>query len=153
VSAKASRAKVAQRVRTIYRLLRDGLSPTEIRQYVEERTDWDIGERQFFEYLSRARALFDEMAKTEREEELGRALARLHNLYGKALNDKDHRQALSVQRELNELLGLYVPKRSELSGRDGKPIQVQEVPIDLSSLSDEELAFLEAIHAKLGTSA
>lgn len=46
-------------------------------------------------------------------------------------------------------LGMFKDK-VELTGKDGGPVQHQNVPPDLSNLSDDELANLEAIAAKLG---
>jgi len=45
-------------------------------------------------------------------------------------------------------LGMFI-ERKEITGKDGAPIQHQALPIDLSALTDEELAALEAIQLKL----
>lgn len=52
-----------------------------------------------------------------------------------------------------ELLGKYrklFTDKVELTGEDGGPIQTQSVPVDLSSLTDEELEQLAKIVAKSG---
>jgi phage terminase small subunit len=46
-------------------------------------------------------------------------------------------------------IGMF-PSKVELTGKDGGPVRHQNVPTDLSNLSDDELAHLEAIAAKLG---
>ena len=48
-------------------------------------------------------------------------------------------------------LGMF-PSKVELTGKDGGPVQHQNVSPDLSNLSDDELSNLEAIAAKLGQS-
>ena len=48
-----------------------------------------------------------------------------------------------IKKRRAEMLGLDAPVR--ISGPDGGPIQVQAVPLDLTTLSDEELATLEKI--------
>ena len=48
-------------------------------------------------------------------------------------------------------LGMF-PSRVELTGKNGGPVQHQNVTPDLSNLSDDELSNLEAIAAKLGQS-
>lgn len=106
MSARATKAVVERRVNVVYKLLLKGFSMQEIIQYVAERTDWDVGERQILTYLARARQLIAAEGKTERAEERGKAIARLNNLFGRALNANDLRQALAVQREINELLAL-----------------------------------------------
>jgi hypothetical protein len=49
-------------------------------------------------------------------------------------------------------LGMF-PSKVELTGKNGAPIQHQAVAPDLSNLSDDELANLEAIAAKIGRAA
>jgi hypothetical protein len=44
-----------------------------------------------------------------RDEQLGKAVKRLEDLYAKSLTAKDTRTALQAQRELNRLLDLYAP--------------------------------------------
>ena len=59
---------------------------------------------------------------------------------------------LAIIKRRMELFGLAAPKRKELSGPDGGPIETQSLHgIDLSRLSDEELELLARIHAKLDT--
>lgn len=106
MSARAPKAVVQRRVNVVYKLLLKGFSMQEIVQYAAERTDWNVGDRQVFKYLARARQMLEAEAKTERAEERGKAVARLNNLFGRALNANDLRQALAVQREINELLSL-----------------------------------------------
>lgn len=48
-----------------------------------------------------------------------------------------------IKKRRAEMLGLDAPVR--ISGPDGGPIQVQSVPLDLTTLSDEELATLKRI--------
>ncbi len=43
----------------------------------------------------------------DRDEMLGTALTRLNDLYARALRQQDEGRALSVQREINRLIGLY----------------------------------------------
>jgi hypothetical protein len=45
-----------------------------------------------------------------RDEQLGKAVMRLDDLYAKSITAQDTRTALQAQRELNRLLGLYSPK-------------------------------------------
>jgi hypothetical protein len=55
---------------------------------------------------------------------------------------------LGISKRRAELLGLAGPKRHEVSGPEGGPIE-----IDLSALSNEELAQLQQIQAKLDAAA
>jgi hypothetical protein len=58
----------------------------------------------------------------------------------------DMKTFVAANRQLAELLGLAAPKRSELSGPDGGPMQHE---VDLSVLSDEELAEYERLERKV----
>lgn len=49
--------------------------------------------------------------------------------------------------ELNKMDGEYAPTRSELTGKDGKPL-IPNPEIDYSALSEEELETLQKLHAK-----
>ncbi len=48
-------------------------------------------------------------------------------------------------------LGMFI-ERKEITGKNGSPIQHQALPVDLSGLTDEELAALESINLKLAGS-
>lgn len=76
-------------------------------------------------------------AKTVRELELGKAIARLDDQYRKADEGGDHRAAAQVEKIRIELLGLQAPKRIEASGPDGGPIAVEGA---LGALEDEIVA-------------
>ena len=58
------------------------------------------------------------------------------------------REALHISKRRSELLGLDAARRQELSGPDGGPIE-----FDLSALSDEELAQLQRLQAKIDAAA
>jgi hypothetical protein len=58
------------------------------------------------------------------------------------------REALHISKRRSELLGLDAPRRQELSGPDGAPLE-----FDLSLLTDEELAQLQRLQEKLDAAA
>ena len=67
-------------------------------------------------------------------------------------DDKAIDRLLGIMKRRMELFGLAAPKRKELSGPDGGPIETRSLhDIELSMLSDEELELLARIHAKLDT--
>jgi len=57
--------------------------------------------------VSEARQRITVAADYARDEQLGKAVMRLDDLYAKSIAAKDTRTALQAQRELNRLLGLY----------------------------------------------
>lgn len=58
---------------------------------------------------------------------------------------KDPRVTIAAIAEANAMQGSYPPKRTELTGKDGGPVQ----HVDLSKVSDEDLDKLEAIFGPL----
>lgn len=60
--------------------------------------------------VAQARKKLTVAADYARDEQLGKAVMRLDDLYAKSIAAKDTRTALQAQRELNRLLGLYSPK-------------------------------------------
>ena len=65
-----------------------------------------ISRRQIERYLTEVRLEFRTAAKFVREEEIGKAVARLETQYRKADLSKDHRGAVLAQKQTNVLLGL-----------------------------------------------
>jgi len=57
--------------------------------------------------VAEARQRITVAADYARDEQLGKAVMRLDDLYAKSIAGKDTRTALQAQRELNRLLGLY----------------------------------------------
>jgi hypothetical protein len=74
--------------------LQQGAAPEEAKQYVAE-----------------ARKRITVAADYARDEQLGKAVIRLDDLYAKSIAAHDTRTALQAQRELNRLLSLYADAR------------------------------------------
>jgi hypothetical protein len=96
--------------------------------------------------MARQEAESDEKTDKLRRLEAARCDRLLVGLWPRALRGDVQaiREALHISKRRSELLGLDAPRRQELSGPDGGPIE-----FDLSALSDEELKILERIQAKL----
>lgn len=118
---KPTRAEQELRITEIYKLLLMRVSRHDILRHVAEKTTWGIKERTIEYLISKANARFEAHAKTIRDLELGKAIAGLSDLYSRAHRVQDYKTCLAAQRELNELLGLYAPKRLEHTGPEGGP--------------------------------
>ncbi len=57
-------------------------------------------------------------------------------------------QAREALADVRAIWGLDAPRKSEVTGKDGGPIQVKQSGMDLSTLSDEELMQLEQLTEK-----
>lgn len=128
--------EIVQRVSDVYVLLLNGTPRRSILQHAA-RT-WGVKTRQADEYIARASAEFDARSAVIYEREHGKALARLDDLYYRAITKGDLKLALDTQRERNKVLGLYAPTRTELTGAAGGPIK----HMDVTKLSDDELRTL-----------
>lgn len=105
-TSKASGAQFEDRVNRVFELLLRGMSRRTLLQYVAEKTDWEVAERTIDSYIAEATRLMVELGKTKREEELGRAIGRLNQLYYQASEGQDFKACLAIQKEINKLLGL-----------------------------------------------
>jgi hypothetical protein len=92
------------------------------------------------------KATLREPADELRELELTRLDAMLLPLWRRVQSgdEKAVDRVLRIMERRARLLGLDAPTRGEISGPEGKPLA-----FDLTGLTDEELALLEVVHAKL----
>jgi len=143
--AKATNAEVIRRTGEVYTMLVKGASSADIVQHAAEK--WGLEERQARQYITKANALLAKQASVKQATEFGKALARLTSLYAASLKLQDYRTCLSVQKEINTLLGLYPPTKTEHTGPDGGAIEQKHsgaVSLDLSSLSTDQLRAIVA---------
>jgi len=92
-----------------------------------------------------------EPADEVRELEIVRLDAALLAIWRRVQSGDDRAidRLLGIMKRRSELLGLAAPKRRELSGPQGGPIETRAEIEDLSMLTAEELAFLAQIRAKV----
>jgi hypothetical protein len=70
-----------------------------------------------------------------------------HTVMEYSVDDAVLARRLAIAKQAAQEMGQWTERR-ELTGKDGKPIQVQQAPPDLSDLTDEELEVLERITAR-----
>jgi len=139
---KTSKAQVLLRLMAIVRIRLDGAKEWDVSEYVreQEQTDgspWKLSkgqtpltDRQIRRYIERADETIAESTESKTLDLLVRHFARRENLYAKAVNAGDIRTALAVLRDEAELRGFYPPRRTELTGKGGGPLQYEHVPTD-----------------------
>jgi hypothetical protein len=97
-------------------LLISGMSAETAEGFCVQQGQTPEGARQI---VSDARKRITVAADFTRDEQLGKAVMRLEDLYAKSLTGQDIRTALQAQRELNRLLSLYSDgPKSESPGDD-----------------------------------
>lgn len=104
--SKSTNSEVETRINKVFDLLVAGASRSQIIQYASDKGKWNITDRQIDSYIKEAHTRLIEVGKTHREIELGRAIARLNNLYFLSISLQNYNVALGVQKEINKLLGL-----------------------------------------------
>lgn len=123
--AKATKAARLRRVDIVYRLLLLGLDTHQILEHIGRKyPQWGVRERAISDYIHDAKQLLIKAGDYERAAEFGRAVARLHDLYARCLQDKRYRDALSVQQEINKLFDFYAPVRVDI-------VQMRQQLVDL----------------------
>ncbi len=112
--SKANRVTAETRVNKVYELLVNGLTRHQIWLYVTTNESGKalfagVSIRQLDRYIAEANGLLGAEAEFHRARELGKAIARLNELFQRCMKVQDYQRALAVQREINTLLGLYAP--------------------------------------------
>jgi hypothetical protein len=127
--------EITQRVADVYVLLLNGTPRRHILQHAAKA--WGVQTRQADEYIARASAEFKAQSALVYEQEHGKALARLDDLYYRAIKKDDIQRALEAQRERNKVIGLYAPTRTELTGADNGPIQTEIILRQIPERQDD----------------
>ena len=156
--AKASKAAVLLRITEVLRIRLDGAAEWDVSEYVREQEQTDgsawkprrgekpLSDRQIRRYIERADALIAASTKESRKRSLVKHLARREAMYAKAMNAGDVRTALAVAQDEAKLRNLYPPKRTELTGKDGRPLEAVVTTVELTD--DERAAAVAAILAR-----
>lgn len=111
---RATNAELEQRVTKVVELLVSGLTRAQIFRYVQDKTDWQIEDRQLDTYIQKATEQLKTLAKIDREAAFGEAIAGTRLILAKALQMQDFQRALAARKELHTLQGLYPAAKSEL---------------------------------------
>lgn len=92
--AKSTQQEIDGRINTVYKLLLEGNSRTQILQYASET--WEISQRQVETYIARARDHQRLDAELERPEWLHESLCALKDIQRKATNKSQYSTALKA---------------------------------------------------------
>jgi hypothetical protein len=93
----------------------------------------------------------DRTLEKDRAKLINLHIARRRALYTAAIEAEDLATAARIIKDEGELLGLYPPKtmRTELSGKDGGPIEVTPWKQVLRDVTDDELALLQKLAERM----
>jgi hypothetical protein len=121
---KSTQATVQRRVSEVLTIRLQGAEFHDIVQYAAEKK-WRVGERQLWNYIRQADELLAQNLEKDREKLFNRHVASRQMLLARALQVSDLRTALAILKDKAELEGLYPPKRTELTGKDGDAMQLE----------------------------
>ncbi len=108
LKAKATLPEKELRTSTVYTMLLNGSTRLAILQY--SASEWGLETRQTDTYIADAHAIIAQEAEYIRPREIGRAAARMHQVFGQAVADHDWSGAIAAQREISKLFSLYEPE-------------------------------------------
>lgn len=78
------------------------------------RTEWNACRRTAFDYIKQANERIAEENDQHLAAEIVKAKTRMERIARKAEEDKEYTASIAAQRELNKLMGLEAPQRSEV---------------------------------------
>jgi len=102
---KSDKNTMERRIKSISSMLINGNNREFIVLYCSE--NWNIGERQAETYISKARTLIEQSVKKQVAYDYAKAIRRYEELYRLSIEKKDYKTALSVNKELTTLQGLF----------------------------------------------
>ena len=102
---KSDKNTIERRIKSISSMLINGNNREFIVLYCSE--NWNIGERQADKYISKARTLIEQSVKKQVAYDYAKAVRRYEELYRLSIEKKDYKTALSVNKELSTLQGLF----------------------------------------------
>jgi hypothetical protein len=127
---KVTQAQLTARLDKVVDLLLLPLGPSEIFQYISEKTDWKITKRQVENYIHDATQLIRDASKVDREYEIGKSLNRLERLYKSNLTIQDYKAALATLKVKIDMLGLDEPTKLDLTTKGEKITWKQLMQLD-----------------------
>lgn len=78
------------------------------------RTEWDTCRRTAFDYIKQANERIAEENNQHLAAEIAKAKTRMERIARKAEEEKEYTASIAAQRELNKLMGLEAPQKSEV---------------------------------------
>lgn len=87
------------------------------------KTEWDVNRATSFRYIAEANKMIVEEATEDIAAEVKKAKTRLERITRKAEEDKEYQASIAAQRELNKLMGLAAPEKTEVKHDATDPIK------------------------------
>lgn len=136
--------EIEKRIFSIYQILLQGYTKRRfILQYVSEKTDWNLDERQIDNYIKKAKELILEKFEDDIDFEKRLSLQRFEQLYTMNYKIQDYKECRSIIEARCKLLGINAPTKiaeTDVSGKDRKfPIGTKILYLGVDDLEDNEV--------------
>jgi hypothetical protein len=145
---RATEAEVAARVQEVLQARLGGASFHDLQNLAVEKGWAPISDRQLWRYVEAADARMAEHFAEDRENIFRRHVLQRRRLFALALQDGDTRTALAILRDEAELYQIYPPKRTELTGRNGGPLETVTATVELTD--DDRRTAIANLFATVG---
>lgn len=124
-------------------IMTSGMPPEAAAQALQEKLGASASEAKAAVRAAETRIVL--AANYDRTKELGTAIARLNDLYRRAVGIQDTKTALAIQRELNKLMDLYTTPVADdtESSREPQEIALARKYLDNLNLGDRNLPLPE----------
>jgi hypothetical protein len=132
---KADTQESNRRVAQISEMLLDGESYQQIIQYCSDT--WNIGERQVYNYIQKARSKWDEICNKQFESNLNWHLLTRGRLYQKCIKKEDFSNARQTLNDLADIQGIS-RNRVEHTGKDGGEILIREIVVNRETANTDK---------------
>jgi hypothetical protein len=129
---RSSKAELRKRLSEVLALRLQGGELHDLVQYSSEQ-GWKVGVRMLQKYIAQTDKMIEQSLEKDRGKLLNRHILQRQALFAKAVAVNDYATAKGILKDLAELQGLYPAKRTELTGKDGQPLQ-----LETKVLTDEE---------------
>ena len=116
MAKKTNDIEISRRIYEIKKLILKGLDTQEILQYCSNETEWNLGQRQIYNYIEEANKEIEKYREQKINYIHGKLLSRYEDLYQSFQKIKDYKGCLAVCKEIRELYGL----KSNGNESDGK---------------------------------
>jgi hypothetical protein len=146
---KTSNDIVNQRVSRVSKAMLKGVPTLDI---IETFTKSEgVNERQVYKYIEKAKELIKETArdKSDIEYHISKSLLRLDKLYFMNEKANNYPECRAVLDSTAKLLGFNAPTKTELTGKDGQPLNPTSKIISIEDFSEEEKLQLLSIARKV----
>jgi hypothetical protein len=126
-AGQTGHAELTVRIEMVAQMIIQGAKRQTIWQYVQQKTNWGIGQRTLDRYLRSAEERIKEILKESREMRLAKAMARYDDLYLKCYNVQDYKTAAQINEKMIDLSDLKEAVPMDADGKRMAPPSVRFV--------------------------